>query len=460
VLYAEPPLPLPGAYRVEAQTEYDGTFVIVDLGREMAGFVHLEVEAEPGTVLDVAYGEHLDDGRVRALVGGRHFAFSYTAGSGRRSFTHWYKRIAGRYLELHARTGGAFTLYHLTLREQEYPLKVLPYPEKLTDALARRIYDLSVDTLKLCMHEHYEDCPWREQGMYAMDSRNQALAGFYAFGEYDYPKACWQLFEPGLREDGMFPLTVPSRNPKTIPSFNLAWVIACCELVLYGGAEYDVFQKTVERVLDAFSERLEDGCLSSLEGPLYWNFFEWAQGLGGSNNRSDPARKSAALTLFYYGALRAYDRITPGGRYARQMAAVRQRFHSLFWDGEAEAYRTFSGEAHFTELVQSLALWCGLVPEAWEKALRGSLAERKNDWVRTTLSHEIYRIDAVMQEPERYFPVIHREILETWGSMAFAGATSFWETIDGGDAFGKAGSLCHGWSAIPVYFWQKYREYL
>ena len=40
--------------------------------------------------------------------------------------------------------------------------------------------------------------------------------------------------------------------------------------------------------------------------------------------------------------------------------------------------------------------------------------------------------------------------------MLYHGATSFWETIKGADDFDKAGSLCHGWSAIPVYFYYAY----
>ena len=31
-------------------------------------------------------------------------------------------------------------------------------------------------------------------------------------------------------------------------------------------------------------------------------------------------------------------------------------------------------------------------------------------------------------------------------------ATSFWETIGGEKDFGGAGSLCHGWSAMPIYY--------
>jgi len=55
--------------------------------------------------------------------------------------------------------------------------------------------------------------------------------------------------------------------------------------------------------------------------------------------------------------------------------------------------------------------------------------------------------------------VTNRYIMQVWGSMVYSGSTTFWETIDGGDAFSKAGSLCHGWSAIPIYFWHKYGKF-
>ncbi|MFD0717334.1 alpha-L-rhamnosidase C-terminal domain-containing protein [Paenibacillus sp. GCM10027626] len=40
--------------------------------------------------------------------------------------------------------------------------------------------------------------------------------------------------------------------------------------------------------------------------------------------------------------------------------------------------------------------------------------------------------------------------------MLFQGATCFWETNDGANAFGRAGSLCHGWSATPLYFYYSF----
>jgi hypothetical protein len=42
-----------------------------------------------------------------------------------------------------------------------------------------------------------------------------------------------------------------------------------------------------------------------------------------------------------------------------------------------------------------------------------------------------------------------------WKAMLDAGATSFWEVEEGWTAFNGLASLCHGWSAIPIYIYMK-----
>jgi hypothetical protein len=42
--------------------------------------------------------------------------------------------------------------------------------------------------------------------------------------------------------------------------------------------------------------------------------------------------------------------------------------------------------------------------------------------------------------------------------MLKKGATSFWETIKGEADFDGAGSLCHGWSGLPIYYYDKLVE--
>ena len=61
-----------------------------------------------------------------------------------------------------------------------------------------------------------------------------------------------------------------------------------------------------------------------------------------------------------------------------------------------------------------------------------------------------------MLEPDIYGTFVMEDIAKRWGKMLQKGATSFWETDKGASDFGGAGSLCHGWSAIPVYFYGRY----
>ena len=90
----------------------------------------------------------------------------------------------------------------------------------MNDGLHRSIYDVCVRTLDLCMHEHYEDCPWREQALYTMDSRNQMLCGYDVWHETAFCKASLRLIAHSLREDGLLELCSPARVPITIPSFS------------------------------------------------------------------------------------------------------------------------------------------------------------------------------------------------------------------------------------------------
>jgi len=58
-------------------------------------------------------------------------------------------------------------------------------------------------------------------------------------------------------------------------------------------------------------------------------------------------------------------------------------------------------------------------------------------------------------DQERYSDWVINDIDQTYSYMLEQGATSFWETIDGAKAFENAGSLCHGWSAIPIIYYHR-----
>ena len=56
-----------------------------------------------------------------------------------------------------------------------------------------------------------------------------------------------------------------------------------------------------------------------------------------------------------------------------------------------------------------------------------------------------------MTDRAAYEAYVLDEIRTVYGKMLDAGSTTVWETALGSVDFHNAGSLCHGWSAVPIY---------
>ena len=452
------------------ETSADGRVMIFDLGRETAGLVHLQVCCASECEILVGYGEHLDDGRVRSWVGGRNFGFSVKAKAGENCFTHLFRRISGRYLQAFVPFDAE--IKSLTIIPVDYPVEVRGAFDG-ADRLMNRIYETSVRTLRLCMHEHYEDTPWREQGLYAMDSRNQALCGYTAFGESDFPLACLRLMAEGIRPDGLLDICAPAADRITIPSFSLGWVISLHDFALYTGRVDDAGEllDAAQKLLGFFRRRIDaNGLIETPTDKQYWNFYEWAPGLDdgwecGKGYENTGMRRDAPLCLFYAIALgHAADVAGWSGReemaaeLRAEKAAMLDAIEKAFWDEEAGLYRTYTAtKAHYCELVQSLALIAGAADGERARGLRSAIAGKDARLVPATLSYRLFVYEALMGDDDFRAAAVE-DARQLWGSMTLRGATSFWETIEGADAFADAGSLCHGWSAVPAWLW--YAGYL
>jgi len=459
----------------EAHADADGFYIVVDMGREECGYIRLEVDAAaPGTVIDVALGEHLADLRVRAATRTANFASRYVCRGGDEAFTHLINRYAGRYMELHVtRAAGRFTLHYAGLIPVEYPLAMrgkFASPDPLWD----EIFEVSRRTLHLCIHEHYEDTPWREQALYANDARNQALAGYYAFGEYEVPRVSLDLLERGFGADGFLELCAPAKHDFTIPAFTFAWYLAVREHLLYSGDTASAKRRlpVMTLMLGKVLEKLDGDLLPTPTGKRYWHFYDWADGLDGTDchplrgQSLAGKRFDAPLNLFLILALRAAAEVFEWCEEAetcgfRQVAdAVARAVMKRFRDDDRKLFVTYAGEqaipGHHAKLTQALSLLANIPDAAAAENLRRALAGSDNELVETTLSQSVYKFDALLSGGEAFAAEAFRHLRDDWGYMLRQGATSFWETLDGERAFGHCGSLCHGWSAVPAYILPRY----
>ena len=434
--------------------------MLYDLGREEVGFPTFRLTSPVKQTLKLWWGEHIADGRVRGIIGPRNFSIDITVGEGVTEFSNYCRRLGARYLELEYQT--PVEVDYLTLFPSEYPVKVLPFDFK--DELRNRIYETAARTLVLCMHDHYEDCPWREQAMYAMDTRNQIICGYYAFGEEKFPRAALRLMGEDDRADGLLNITTPYKGdmspiPRAIPSFSLHFVTMVYEYYLRTGdlsLVREVYPK-LNKIMNACTSRMEDGLLPMFEGKDgAWNFYEWTDNLSGRPADITSPFETPLNCLFSIalGRMQAIcDWLGEKADFLSMKNDLNRKISETFYNKDKGLFVDRAGSETYSELVNALAILCG--------AATGETAERiaeklvsDHEIVRCSLSMICFKYDALISvNKQKYRDYILSDIDATYGKMLAAGATSFWETEIGQSDFSNAGSLCHGWSAMPVYYY-------
>lgn len=449
--------------------EGDGIYFVVDLQEEQSGVFHIRLSAAPGTKIDVGFGEHLDDLRVRSTISTRCFAFEITAGEGITDYTAYLKRIGCRYLQLFVH-GGDCCVYECSVKPTVYEVNVLP--KEIGNPLRKKIYEVGIRTLRMCMHEHYEDCPWREQALYTFDSRIQMLCGYTAFEEYAMPRDSLLLMGRSLRKDGHLELCAPCRMPLTIPMFSLTYIQQIAEYVQYSG-DVSLAEETFgicQKILETFLANAgKNGLIQAFRETYYWNFYEWSDGMDGPLGRQEKLgeRYDAALNAFMVIALRSFRDICAVLRreypaeYEAACSQISRATHEVFYDAKSGLYYNYlenGKKSVLSEFTNSVLLYAGIIPEdKRENVIDKILFHKPADMVGMTLSPMIYKYDAILREnKEKYLKAVLQDIDEIWGRMLYKGATTFWETQKGADDFYFAGSLCHGWSALPIHVYNTY----
>ena len=417
---------------------------IYDLGRETAGYILLEVESEQETNLLLSYGEHIVDGGVRRLVGGRDFSFDFTCVKGKNYFEQLFVRFAGRYIEIEK--NDLVKVVKVGVIPVFYPVEE---KEKFLSGQDGKIYDVCVDTLKLCMHEHYEDCPWREQALYVLDSRNQMLCGYYAFKETAFQRANIVFISKGQREDGLLELTYPAVETPAIPFFSVMYPVTVYEYVEHTKDETVLKEVmgTAIAIMSKMKERITDnGLIDSLPSP-YWNFYEWTDGSSGGSSSGDYDLILNCAFLYSYKRFKKLCQKT-GARFEIDEEKMKDAIVKTFYDeGKGMYFLSTMGERKYSQLGNAFAKLVGLSGKNVISAIKGEGV------ILATLSMLGYVYDALLEEGDEDF--VLQDIRSKYGYMLEQGATSFWETILGEKDFDNAGSLCHGWSAMPVYYFNK-----
>ena len=435
--------------RVKAKVKETNNSYLIDLGEEQVGFVDLDFTSSISQTIKILYAEHLVDGEVQYIIGNRDFSLEYIAKEGDNKYMNPFRRIACRYIQLVCESPIDIKYVGVRTTNKRMPEKRVYFG----DAQLQKIYDVSVNTLKKCMHEHYEDCPWREQAMYALDSRNQMLCGYYAFKGYGYQKENLLFIAKGQREDGLLSLCFPTGIDIPIPFFSLVYLMQVRDYVehSYDFSVLTELKPVLDKIIYAFENKIDQsGLIPNFPYPC-WNFYEWADDSHNDNEITRSADEPYKLQYdLILNAMYVYVRKIYNAFYGVDCNIEKtiNAIHNTFYDLDRGVYRLSTITEKSSQLSNSMALLIGLGnKELAEKIIND------DSLIKVTLSMNTFYYDALLSiDKYRYSDFIVEDIKKKYGKMLSEGATTFWETEKGWHDFDNAGSLCHGWSAIPAYY--------
>ena len=259
-----------------------------------------------GAIVDFAYGELREpDGRVRMNAGILGYdnvrqAHRYVLREGDQSWEQ-FEPAGFRYLQV------TFRQCVRPLRIQVVRVNSTGYPVAVrgrfacADELLTRIWQAGADTLRLCMHDAYVDCPTREQRQWVGDAYVQMLVNYAAFGDAQLAARLLRQTAETQQPNG---LTMPSVASDfaagdffNIPDFCLYWILGIARYVAYTGDAEIVTElwPAVARAIAWFERHLDaDGLLA--DAP-HWVFVDWAD--------LDKRGQVTALNAQFVAALRA-----------------------------------------------------------------------------------------------------------------------------------------------------------
>lgn len=433
--------------RVDAKITEKDYGVIIELPREEAGLFTIDVESDEEKELVVCFGERLLGGKVLSKVRDADYSTTVKLKRGRNKFTYPFRRIACKYL---ATDDKSVKINYIGIRPVNYPVEEVK--RKFDDELFQKIYDVGVHTLKCCMHEHYEDCPMREQGLYIFDARNQMLCGYYAFNNPEFPKSNLILISQGLSKYGLFRLTFPSAVDYPIPFFSLVYPVAVAEYVEHTGdfSITEIVGDKIKTMMNSFKSKIRaNGLIPRFSRPC-WNFYEWTKFSDGDDIWIDSDLDNEniyelILNCAYVLAVKACDKLF---NTATDTAKTVEAIKKVFYVKEKGEFKLSTCGDNFSQLGNAIACLAG----AGDEGVIDKLITDKN-LIPVTLSSSIYFYDALLLLGDKYKDFVIDDIRKKYSFMLNKGATTFWEVENVED--NPCWSLCHGWSAMPVYYLSK-----
>ncbi len=366
----------------------------LDAGTHKTGLVRFPCRGGAGTGMKITYAEsyflsdekgHLrkemrDDWKHGFLYG---HSDLYRMREGEQVYEpFWFRTF--RFIRLEITTGDTQAAIGVPcFVETRYPLEEKTCMEEETDPWMKPVWDISLNTLRNCMHETHEDCPYYEQMQYTMDTRLQMLFVYALSGDTRLARQTIHQYHTSLLPNGMLQSRYPCNDLQVIPAFALQWILMLEDYYWFTGDREVIerYRPTMEAVLGYYHRHKVNGLVEHLG---YWEMVDWCEawrencGCPTAGNHGP----SSIQNLIYAYALHTAGRMFRiiglpdlASRYEKEAGQIQELLYERCYDSRRGLYREGPETEEYSQHAQLFAVLCGVGEEAFRKGLMERVRE-------------------------------------------------------------------------------------
>lgn len=358
----------------------------------------------------------------------------------------WFRTF--RFVRLSIEVGEEpLILNGLHYRETGYPLQEAAQFD-VPDESLMAMWKVSLNTLKRCMHETYEDTPYYEQLQYIMDTQLMSIYTYRVSGDDRLARQAIYAFHSSSLPSGLLQSRYPSQFPQIIPGFSLYWIFMICDHYDFFGDLEIVrrYRSTIDGILDWFDRSLaEDGFVHNDD--RHWNYFDWVEGWEEGVIPASRTGPNAAYSLLYIKALqraaklcRYTGRQDTAAEYEHRAGRIIKAIKETCWNEERGLFQDGPACAQFSQHIQ---VWCILTGIAEghdaKKLMKRTIQDETLSQMSFSMSYYLFR---ALSQTELYGEA--NQLWQPWRDMLGLHLTSWAEAPN----FER--SDCHGWGAIML----------
>ncbi len=322
------------------------------------------------------------------------------------------------------------------------------------DELLNRIWSVAEHTFKLCSGEFFIDGIKRDKWIWGGDAYQSFFVNQYLMADKDINRRTL------LALRGNDPMTT---HINTILDYTLYWILSIkIHYEAYADREFlELVYPKMQSLMSFCEGQLdEDGFITGREGD--WIFIDWAD--------LDKDGALCAEQMLFAECYRTIAVLSnalkkDSKEYQIKYEMLKSNINTFYWKEEKGAYvdSFVSGKDHISRHANIFAVLFGIANAEQIKDIAERVLFNEQIPEITTPYFKFYEMDALCKMG--YLKEVFDRIREYWGGMIEKGAVTFWEEYDPrvpeeeqydmyGDKFGK--SLCHAWSASPIYLISRY----